>query len=62
MQTISPDWFAESEPWVKYNALIHLQGKSENSSEAKLLRKEIAQHPKVKAVLKELQNWSGKLL
>ena len=55
----SYDWLLKSEPWVRYNTLIYLQGKPENSSEAKLLRKEIAGHPKVKAILDELENWPG---
>jgi len=53
------NWLLNGFPWVKYNTLIHLHRKSENTPEIESLREFIIESAKIKAITDELENWPG---
>ena len=57
LQTDPAEWLLQGEPWVKYNTLKELLGKSENAPEVRDARKAMIAHPLVKALQDEVSEW-----
>jgi len=55
------EWLLEGEPWVRYRTRVDLLNQSENETEVLQARKETINHPKIQSLLKELENWPGKV-
>jgi len=50
------------EPWTVYRSLIDLEGLSDNDPLVKKAREAMLNHPLVKGLIDELQNWPGKVI
>jgi hypothetical protein len=55
-------WLLEGDPWVEYRTRIDLMDQSENEAEVLRARKKMLNHPRIKSLLKELENWPGKVI
>ncbi len=55
-------WLLESDPWVRYRALLDLAGMTESDPEVAAARREMLEHPSVQGVLSEVACWPGRVL
>jgi hypothetical protein len=56
------EWLLNSTPWVQYRTRLDLLGETERSKDVKAARQAMLDHPQVKALLSELQDWPGPAL
>lgn len=54
------EWLLEGEPWVKYITRIDLLGEQSKSAPLLSLKTEMIKHPKVQALLRDVNSWPGK--
>lgn len=55
-------WLLEGDPWVVYRTRVDLLGQSETQPEVESARKAMVTHPKIQALLQEMQNWPGTVI
>ena len=55
-------WLLEGDPWTKYKTQTDLLNQLENTPKVILSKKEMINHPKIQAILKELTNWPGPVI
>lgn len=53
------DWLLEGDPWVAYNARVHLLKQGQNDPAVLRYRKEMLEHPFIVNLITELQGWPG---
>lgn len=50
------------EPWTSYNALLNLYDRKEDDDQVVAARRDMLAHPNVIGLIKELQDWPGKVV
>ncbi|MDD5530599.1 MAG: hypothetical protein PHX21_11320 [bacterium] len=56
------EWLLEGDPWVVYRTRLDLLNQPETTPDVIKSRNELINHPKIKTILKEVQNWPGTVL
>ncbi|MFA5033086.1 MAG: hypothetical protein WC614_08710 [bacterium] len=56
------EWLLEGDPWVVYRTRIDLLNLPETNPYVVKSRNELINHPKIKTICEEVQNWPGKAL
>jgi hypothetical protein len=56
------DWLLEGEPWIEYRTRVDLLGQTESNAQVKSARKGMLASPQVKALVRELAFWPGKVI
>ena len=56
------DWLLEGPPWVRYRTLLDLAEMEEDSYEVLNARQEMINHPQIKNLITDLQNWPGSVM
>lgn len=50
-------WLLSSNPWTRYNTLVHLMNVSPSSEEAREVKQELLKHPLVTGLIREAEQW-----
>ena len=56
------DWLLEGPPWVRYRTLLDLAEMEEDSCQVLNARQEMINHPQIKNLITDLQNWPGSIM
>ena len=56
------EWLLSGPPWVEYRTRVDLLEQPESSSEVKRARKAMLEHPQIKTLIEELDEWPGTIL
>ena len=56
------EWLLCGPPWVEYRTRVDLLEQSEDSSEVRRARNKMLEHPQIKTLIEELDEWPGTIL
>lgn len=56
------EWLLSGPPWVEYRTRVDLLEQLEGSSEVRKARKAMLEHPQIKTLIEELDEWPGTIL